>query len=372
MHSACSVWFDTLSYGTPRNGGAALRRAANMGTTATGAALEDRVGEAGQPITRMRRRGGSGRTEASGAGSLDAQLGMDRRVVPDVVLDGLLGRGMAGRVYTGIGPDGRREVVKIVDAHYLAVERRRRDYEHALARVARRTSAGLVDVRRWGRALGGSLFVAMPYHEGVRDLRRLERDERAARDRIAGMTVTRAGHLGRQLLTGLVTLHGLGLVHRDLKPSNCIVWSDAGATGSAERLAIIDFSAAIDLTTDEAKGGLTRLDARESIGTPAYMAPERTANVVGYTSDLYAAGILLWELLAGELPFRARRRRALMLEHRHTPVPSLESRLGEAGRRLDGFFRRALAKHPGRRFSDAREMRSAFELATESARARPA
>ena len=115
------------------------------------------------------------------------------------------------------------------------------------------------------------------------------------------------------LLAGLAHAHGRGTVHRDLKPENVLV----AANGTVK---IADFG--IAKAFDSEIGNPLTLTGT-TVGTPAYMAPEQAmAGEVGPAADLYAVGVMAYEMLAGELPFHGSDvPMAIMLQHLHDPVP---------------------------------------------------
>ena len=175
--------------------------------------------------------------------------------------------------------------------------------------------------------------------------------------------IRRALHITRQLLAGLAHAHSQGIVHRDIKPDNLILDE---ALGTHDHLRILDFGLAklrdfgVDLTS-----GL-------AIGTPSYMAPEQTfSEPVDARTDLYAVGIVLYEMLTGTKPFRADSTAELIrLQREGAPVPIRTVR-PDAGfsTTLEGVVLRALAKRPAARFQTAGEMAAALEAIPETSSA---
>jgi tRNA A-37 threonylcarbamoyl transferase component Bud32 len=170
--------------------------------------------------------------------------------------------------------------------------------------------------------------------------------------------IRRALHITRQLLAGLAHAHGQGIVHRDIKPDNLILDE---SLGTGDHLRILDFGLAklrdfgVDLTS-----GL-------AIGTPSYMAPEQTfSEPVDTRTDLYAVGIVLYEMLTGTKPFRADSTAELIrLQREGAPVPIRTIR--PVSTKLEGVVLRALAKRPAARFQTAGEMAAALEAVPEAA-----
>lgn len=167
----------------------------------------------------------------------------------------------------------------------------------------------------------------------------------------------RAVAIGRQLLAGLAHAHRHHLVHRDIKPGNIML---AEATGLDDHVRILDF-------------GLARMREQahdrdwsappEGWGTPPYMAPEQwRTQTVDARTDLYAVGIVLYEMLCGRRPFPGTDRAQLMKAHVHQPPPRIErSELHSAmPRGLESVLYRALQKSPRARFQSAQAFHAAL------------
>jgi serine/threonine-protein kinase len=164
----------------------------------------------------------------------------------------------------------------------------------------------------------------------------------------------RAGALVVQVLSALADAHGEGIVHRDLKPSNLMLTDDGP-------LKILDFGVALIAGADP----LT--DAGLLVGTPSYMAPEQvTGAPVDARTDLYSAGLVLYFLVTGKLPFTGRTP-ALLAQARldATPAPARSHIHGLPGW-VDAVLARALARHPGERYQSADEFREALEAGIRS------
>src|SRR4051812_21376820 len=122
-------------------------------------------------------------------------------------------------------------------------------------------------------------------------------------------------HMMRQLLAGLAHAHAQGIVHRDLKPENLVLSEEAGLE---DHLRILDFGLAKLRDGPAMTAGL-------AVGTPSYMSPEQTgaAGAIDARTDLYAVGVLLFELLSNQKPFQSDKIGDLILMHRETPAPRL-------------------------------------------------
>ncbi len=166
----------------------------------------------------------------------------------------------------------------------------------------------------------------------------------------------RAAGIMRQVLSGLAHAHELGIIHRDIKPANIMVSEQAGL---GEQVRILDFGLA-RLTE-----GSTKLTRGIVVGTPNYMAPEQCrGGDLSARTDLYACGVVMFEMLTGRKPFQADDPIGVVRKHLNQPPPKLadfapDLRLEE----LEGICARALSKDPADRFESAVEMSAAIEEA---------
>jgi serine/threonine-protein kinase len=251
-----------------------------------------------------------------------------------------LGRGAMGMVYEGVDARaGRRVAIKTL----LADELQPSEVDDALARFRREAQAGarlrhpnIVAVHEHGEQ-GGMSFIVMEYADGE-DLKQV-----LARRRL---TCEEAYEVTKQLLVALDYSHRHGVVHRDVKPANVMV--RPGPT-----IQVMDF-------------GIARIDSSSLtqvgtvVGTPTHMAPEQlVALPVDARADLWACGVILYEMLTGANPFEAPTPAAVM--HRvlqaDVPPPSrVEPRLGPA---WDALMQKALARRPDERFQTARDFHRA-------------
>ncbi|MBK8239744.1 MAG: serine/threonine protein kinase [Deltaproteobacteria bacterium] len=180
----------------------------------------------------------------------------------------------------------------------------------------------------------------------------------------------RAIALMQQILAGLEHAHAHGIVHRDLKPENVFVTRDHDGD---ELLKLVDFGIAKITEADSASPKLTRVGF--VFGTPQYMSPEQAAGgTVDLRTDLYAAGVILYEMLAGIPPFMGDDPTALLRQHVFDDPPPLSHALPHGLRQV---VMRMLAKDRDRRFASAREVREALAeidaeiAAASSSTARP-
>jgi len=169
------------------------------------------------------------------------------------------------------------------------------------------------------------------------------------------LAARRALGLIQQILTGLEHAHAHGVVHRDLKPENVFVTRDHDG---GELLKLVDFGIAKISEGEDAGPKLTRLGV--VFGTPLYMSPEQAAGgVVDVRTDLYAAGVILFEMLAGVPPFTGSDATTLLRKHVFEDPPTLSDAVPPA---LRGVVARLLAKDRDQRFASAREVRDVLAV----------
>ncbi len=256
-----------------------------------------------------------------------------------------LGRGAMGVVYLCQHPHlGRKLAVKVMAAQVANdpdfVERFRREG----ATAAKLRHPHIVQVYDQS-SRDGVFFIAMEYL-GSRTLRELLRES-------GPLPVPEACRLIDQLLQALEHAHGEGVVHRDIKPSNVMV-TDQG------QLALTDFSIAFSESTEK----LTRTGM--AVGTPEYMAPEQFDGKTDARSDLYAAGILFYEMLTGFTPFQAPTltevmKKQVLLEPE--PLNVVDFTIPQS---ISQWTARALSKDPQQRFASAADMRAALQAAQQA------
>lgn len=198
------------------------------------------------------------------------------------------------------------------------------------ASVARVYDLGISDDHAW---------LVMEYFP-LGDLRR--------RMRAAALSPREALSMAIEVAQALGGVHAAGVLHRDLKPGNVMLRADG-------TIALIDFGLSKDtaLTVDATDGGTI-------FGTPHYMSPEQGhAEPIDVRSDLYSLGVMLYEMLTGEKPYRADNPMAIVYKHRKEPVPQLPERFAA----LQPLAERLLAKAPADRFASAAEAAEALTRA---------
>ena len=264
-----------------------------------------------------------------------------------------LGEGAMGTVYKARHIKvGRWFAVKVLHARLLEDSKTALRFGREAELAGRLRHANVVGVVDVGE-ISGRHYMVMDFAEGP-DLAELLGEAPMRPERIINLT--------RQILEGLYHAHEQGLIHRDLKPENVIIERD---NHGDEMPRIVDFGIAILRDGGDAADGANRLTTNGLVlGTPHYMAPEQAvADPIDHRIDLFALGIMVYEMLSGYLPFDgsgAEVARANLLldpppiKHR---VPYLE-----VDPLLEAFSRRLMAKKPSARPATAKAARELLDL----------
>lgn len=249
---------------------------------------------------------------------------------------GVINHGGMATVYLAdqIAPP-RQVAVKVLLPHTLADEVSRRRFENEVRTIARLEHPNIVQIYELGRTEDEIPFYSMQYlSRGHLGQRRFLRPD-GTPDEARILSILRA------LLSALGYAHSRGIVHRDVKAENVLF-------DESERAMLADFGIALR------RGYGTRVTAVGlAVGTTAYMAPEQArGQEVDPRADLYSVGVLAYEMLVGELPFRAADALSMAMLHTQAPVPKLPARL----RHWQRFINQAMAKSPRARFDSAEAM----------------
>ncbi len=266
----------------------------------------------------------------------------------------LFGEGGMGRVYEAEHTDiGKRVALKILHPAYSQtpdlVERLKRE-----ARAASKIShPNVVDVTDSGTTPDGAFFFVMEYLEGV------ELGElifKAGR-----LDVARAVHIGGQICRALQAAHTAGVIHRDLKPENVLILSSRD--GQKDFVKVLDFGIAKSGTDGDEDEDHKDANKRRlthpgmTMGTPEYMAPEQAAGrPADPRSDVYAAGGLLYEMLAGKPPYEGSNFMEILHKKANTLPPPLSAIRDDIPRVLDELVMRTLSKDPAARPQSMEEL----------------
>lgn len=275
---------------------------------------------------------------------------MDRELVPELVgrligeryrIEKLVARGGMATVYLATDSRLERQVaLKIIHPH-LASDISFREKFIREARIAAKLShPNLVNVFDQGQD-GELAFMAMEYVSGI--------NMRDALKDFGALEANRALELFEPMLAGLAAAHRAGILHRDLKPENVLLADDG-------RIKLGDFGLARDIDNHTGSGSL--------IGTVAYLSPELVLRgVADARSDVYAAGIMLFEMLTGRQPFEGEQAVQVAYQHANYTVPAPSTLNQNVPALLDELVLWASAREPAHRPSDAVELLSVVQRA---------
>ena len=258
------------------------------------------------------------------------------------LLGELLGRGGMGQVHSARDRYGKAVVVKRL-RNTLAGDRLMAARFMNEAQLAERVAhPNVIKVLDKGEAEDGSPYLVMDRAHGISLGKAIDRD--------GPFAVERALRVAAQLLEGLQAIHDARVVHADMKSSNVLI-------DDADRVTIIDFGLARTLTKEPERTGMVA-------GTPAFMAPEViTGAPPTAAADIYAVGVMLYEMLTGNTPFAGSS--DIFDAHLHEVAisPSLRAPEQNIPAAIDRMVLRALEKSPAARWLNVRE----FALAVEDA-----
>ncbi len=279
----------------------------------------------------------------------------------------LLGRGGMGDVYkaTHLTLD-RPVVLKLLKKSLLSDPSLVQRFHREARAASRLNHANSITIIDFGQADDGTLFMAMEYLAG--------RPLSAAIAEEWPLSEARVVHIGAQILAALAEAHALGVIHRDLKPANVML---EPRRDDPDFVKVLDFG--IAKLNDPGAGAPQLTQAGLVCGTPGYMSPEQVrGEELDPRSDLYAVGVLLYELITGLQPFEADTMMGLMTKALVEEPPSMAVRRAgiSVSPDLEALVMQALAKDRNARPAGAEQMRAALlacNVAREDgARATPA
>ncbi len=266
----------------------------------------------------------------------------------DYVIQGLLGRGGMSRVYRGYDENLQRyAAVKVISGDFATTseEEYTRRFQSEARAIAHLRHPNIVGVYQFGR-WEGIYYMAQVFLEG-KDLRQLLKDYDQLHKRIPVPDMLR---IARDVANALDYAHEQGVIHRDIKPSNIMLEKKTG------RAILMDFGLA--LTVQEGTMG-------DTFGSAHYIAPEQAMSSAKAVpqSDLYALGVVIYEMLAGTVPFDDPSVMSVALKHLNESPPPLSTFAPDVPPVVEQVVMRSLDKDPNRRYTTG----SAFVDALEAA-----
>ncbi|MCB0193201.1 MAG: serine/threonine protein kinase [Anaerolineae bacterium] len=262
-------------------------------------------------------------------------------------LQALLGQGGSARVYRALDTRLKRWVaVKVIDKPFRADADYTTRFEREARAIAQLDHPNIVGLYRYGES-NGLLYMALQYIEGAT----LHQVLSSYRQEGTFIETEEACRLIGQICAALDYAHSKGVIHRDIKPSNIIVNQQGDAV-------LVDFGLA--LLADTRTMG-------DAFGTAEYMAPEQVTGVSRSTpqTDLYAVGVILYEMFAGRPPFEAKGKRPMDVAEMHVnePPPRLRTFRPDLHRAVEAVILKALVKIPEARYADGAALSRALNRA---------
>jgi serine/threonine-protein kinase len=268
-------------------------------------------------------------------------------------IEDLLGEGAMGRVYRARQTVLDKPIaIKVLHRHLTGESRIEKRF-HREARAASRLShPNSLQILDFGSTEDGMLYIAMELLDGE--------DLQTVLDHDFPLSPARLGSILIPVLRAVEEAHRAGIIHRDLKPENIVVLSDRSGR---EHVKVCDFGIAKILDGED--GQSITVDGFVC-GTPQYMAPEQArGEAIDHRSDIYAAGVMLYQMLTGTVPFTGDNALGIITKHlMEEPVPPRRRRpdLGIPAA-LEEVCLRAMKKNPAERYPSAAEMADALDLA---------
>ena len=268
----------------------------------------------------------------------------------------VLGEGGMGAVYLAEHPFmGRKAAIKVLRGE-LAQDKGLVERFMNEARAANAIQhPNIIDIIDVGILASGIPYLMMELLNGESLARRLERERRIA--------VTEAVNIAVQTASALNAAHAKGIVHRDLKPDNLFLVPD-DRDASREQVKVLDFG--IAKLRGELSGSGAKTQSGSVMGTPPYMSPEQCRGItdeIDERTDIYALGIILYEMLTGAPPFVSEGWGEVVLMHVTKAVPPPRQKNPEIPAALEAAILKALAKAPAERWTTMAEMDSALRAA---------
>jgi len=267
----------------------------------------------------------------------------------------LIGEGGMGVVYKAeqrLGSTVRKVAVKTLHAELSRDPSITARFHREVGTVAQLEHPNTVRVYDFGSTDDGTLYIAMEFLDGKALNRVIESD--------GALDPKRVSHIVRQIAGSLDEAHRQGIVHRDLKPENVLLIERAG---EKDVVKLVDFGIAARTESADREKEQKLTQQGMVLGTPPYMSPEQfTGKMLDLRSDVYSLGVMVYEMLTGQLPFQADTAWQWATHHMTSPPRSFDETPG-GGRIPDALRRtvlRALSKEPADRQSSAGQFYTEF------------
>jgi serine/threonine-protein kinase len=265
----------------------------------------------------------------------------------------LIGEGGMGAVYEAENMRIHRKVaIKVLHAGVAQTGEAVSRFEREAQAAGRIGSEHIVEVLDLGNLPSGDRYMVMEFMDG---------DALSGRIRTrVRLTPSEIYPIMHQLLEALAAAHGAGIIHRDLKPDNVYLLKSRG--GKADFVKLLDFGISkFNQLSGDSGFSMTRTGA--VMGTPYYMAPEQAkgARDLDHRVDLYAAGVILYEAITGEVPFNADTFNELLFKIVLEAAKPVEQVVPNMDPNFAAIVNKSMAREPSQRFQTAREFQQALE-----------
>jgi len=306
--------------------------------------------------------------------AVDPMIG--RTIADKFQIEAFVGGGSMGTVYRARHLALKRSIaLKIMRVHGATDPKYAKRFKREASTAFKLDHPNSMRVLDFGQEPDGVLYMAMEYLEG-----------RTLADVIAEewpLSPERVSLILAQVLAALAVAHEMGIVHRDLKPENIMLVKQKDDDGVEQELVkVCDFGVA-KLVEEEDPNDLGRSDPSEArattsntttltkhgmtVGTPLYMAPEQAlGQKTDARTDIYAVGVVLFQMLTKRLPFEASTPLQVMLKHIEEPAPKPSSLVDDVDEELERICLKALRKKPEARYQSARAMRAKLRAMEEA------
>jgi eukaryotic-like serine/threonine-protein kinase len=275
-------------------------------------------------------------------------------------VEALIGEGGMGKVYKATQLILEKPVVlKVLRQALLSDERTVARFQREAKAASRLNHANSISILDFGQAEDGAMYIAMEYVSG-KDLHHILSREWP-------LPEARVIRIVSQVLSALSDAHGAGVIHRDLKPENIMVEQ---RRGEPDFVKVLDFGIA-KITDSSGEDGPALTRAGFVCGTPEYMSPEQARGAtLDHRSDLYAVGVILYQLTTGMLPFDSESAVGFATKHltEQPPLPSRRRPEARISQQLERLIMKTLAKSPDDRPQTAEQFRAELLAIDKEAR----
>ena len=261
------------------------------------------------------------------------------------IIEKPLGEGGFGRVFLAMHEGlKRKDVIKLLGADQSRSEDIKKRFLQEAQAIAKLSHPNIIEIKDVSEADGRPFYI-MAYREGgsLEDL--LQKEKKLSPERAIELT--------KGILNALYEVHKKGIIHRDIKPDNILL-------GEKGEPILIDFGIA---RMEEESIQKPKTGTGMTIGTVTYMSPEQLeGKKIDIRTDLYSVGILLYELLTGEPPFKGSLS-SLIIKHTREPIPNISEKINNINFSpiLEYVIKKACEKNPKDRYSSANEMKEGLE-----------